>query len=267
MPARQHADNGINSVLRPNGKHEGPRRLRLFFHWTSCGNPVPTRLVQFPRNPHCSPKPASVPWWVRTGPPDVPFDFSGSMQRLCSDVARRCPELAHVDANQMLIGLTQARAGSRHGLQARLTPLRTHDGQLVRVCRGVTFQIQRYFVDEREMLYLLTFCVPRFLDQVFEEKLITVFHELYHVSPTFNGDLRRHSSRCHVHSRSKSEYDRHMARLVERYLATDPDPDLTDFLRLTFVQLLQRHGSVRGFAVPRPKLIPLRETNSARNIL
>jgi hypothetical protein len=54
---------------------------------------------------------------------------------------------------------------------------------------------------------------------------------------------------------------------VERYLATDPDPDLTDFLRTTFVQLLQRHGSVRGLSVSRPKLLPLRETNSARNIL
>ena len=30
-----------------------------------------------------------------------------------------------------------------------------------------------------------------FLDQTFEEKLVTVFHELYHISPAFDGDLRR----------------------------------------------------------------------------
>ena len=30
------------------------------------------------------------------------------------------------------------------------------------------------------------------------------------------------------------------------------------FLRLSFAQLLQRHGSIVGYKVPRPKLIPLR---------
>jgi hypothetical protein len=252
---------------RFEGEKQESRALPLVYHWTTGVNPVPARLVKFPHQQRELPEPICVPWWVGTGAVDLPFDFSGHMHRLCADVARCCPELAHVDANQILIGLTQARAGSLHGLQARLTPLRTRDGQLLRSHRGVTFQIQRYIVDGREMLYLLTFCVPRFFEQVFEEKLITLFHELYHISPAFNGDLRRHGGRCHVHSRSKNQYDRQMARLVDRYLATGPDPDLTDFLRLTFVQFLQRHGSVRGLVVPRPKLLPLGKTNAARNIL
>ena len=64
---------------------------------------------------------------------------------------------------------------------------RLRDGRLSRRRRGVTFQIQRYFVDGREILYLVTFCLPRFLDLTFDEKFVTIFHELFHIGPSFNG--------------------------------------------------------------------------------
>jgi hypothetical protein len=117
--------------------------------------------------------------------------------------------------------------------------------------------VQRYLVGGREMLYLLTFCLPRFLDQDFDDKFITLFHELYHISPSFDGDLRRHPGRCAIHSSSKRRYDQHMAALAREYLASRPDPALHAFLRLNFAQLERRHGSVVGAIVPRPKLIPV----------
>ena len=48
-----------------------------------------------------------------------------------------------------------------------------------------------------------------------------------------------------------------MAALARAYLANGADPQLSSFLRLSFAQLQQRHGSVLGVVVPRPKLIPL----------
>ena len=117
--------------------------------------------------------------------------------------------------------------------------------------------VQRFFVDGREMLYLMTFCLPRFLDQSFDEKLITVFHELYHISPTFDGDLRRHEGRYAIHSHSQRCYDQHMAHLARAYLAGRPDPSLHAFLRLNFGQLQHRHGKVEAVVVPRPKLLPV----------
>ena len=32
-------------------------------------------------------------------------------------------------------------------------------------------------VADREMLYLMTFCLPRFLNRPFEDKFVTLFHE------------------------------------------------------------------------------------------
>jgi hypothetical protein len=120
--------------------------------------------------------------------------------------------------------------------------------------------VQRYFVGRREMLYLVTFCLPRFLDQDFDDKFITLFHELYHISPHFEGDLRRHEGRYALHSHSKREYDAQMAHLARAYLAGGPDRALHDFLRLNFAQLAHRHGSVLGVVVPRPRLIPVTDT-------
>ncbi|MGL4421241.1 MAG: hypothetical protein ACRCZF_11290, partial [Gemmataceae bacterium] len=150
-----------------------------------------------------------------------------------------------------------SRNRSRYGLQARVTPMRFRDGAKQRRIRGVTYGIQRYVVDDVEMLYVLTFCVPRFLDQSYEEKLVTIFHELYHISPAFNGDLRRHPGRYNVHTHSKTEYDQLMTQHVRGYLAQQSRPELLDFLKFSYRELWKRHGGIRGVIVPRPKLIPL----------
>jgi hypothetical protein len=142
-----------------------------------------------------------------------------------------------------------------------VTPLRFRHGQLVRIRDGVTYRVQRYFVDGQEMLYLVTFCLPRFLDQSFDDKIITLFHELYHISPQFEGDLRRLDGRCALHSRSKREYDAQMAVLARSYLSSGADPTLHAFLRLDFAQLAHRHQHVVGVVVPRPRLLPVAARN------
>ena len=60
-----------------------------------------------------------------------------------------------------------------------------------RAAAGRTWTLERLYEGDREMLYILTFYLPRFLDHSFREKLITVFHELYHISPELR---RRHSA-------------------------------------------------------------------------
>jgi hypothetical protein len=225
--------------------------------WGERDNPLPRRAVRAPnrRPPAATDARPDYP----TGPPGEPFDFCAQVQRLCLDVVRRCEDLRHLDMSRMLFAVTQARNGHAHGLQARVTPLRFRDGRLTRLRRGVVYQVQRYFVGSRDILYLVTFCLPRFLDLDFDEKFITLFHELYHISPAFDGDLRRHDGRYSIHSRSQRCYDERMADLARAYIAGGADPALYAFFRLNFAQLQRRHGSVVGVVVPRPKVIPLPE--------
>ncbi len=242
-----------------NARNRYRIKLPLVFRWKQPDNPLPVRAVRQPRRSRQRSLGLEMPPWLQTGPVEEPFDFCGHVRRLCGDIVQRCPELNHIDVGRLLFGMTQARNGQPHGLQARVTPLRFRDGQLVRRRWGVAYQVQRYIVDDREMLYLVTFCLPRFLDQDFDDKFITLFHELYHISPEFEGDLRRHNGRYALHSHSKRDYDRRMAELARDYLRSTPEPALHGFLRLNFAQLQHRHGSVVAVVVPRPRLLPLSE--------
>jgi predicted metallopeptidase len=192
-----------------------------------------------------------------------PFDFSAAMSRLCSDIVARVDEFSHVRVDQMAVTFAQARRRVPHGLQAKLTPMRFENGALVTRRAGRTWTVERLFHGNREMLYILTFYLPRFLDHSYREKLITVFHELYHVSPRFNGDIRRMSGRCHVHSRSQREYDRLMEEFVDGYLSLDPPESVCAFLKKKYRALCAQHGSVVGLRVPVPKLVPLPHSKSA----
>ncbi|MDZ4685206.1 MAG: hypothetical protein SH850_08955 [Planctomycetaceae bacterium] len=192
-----------------------------------------------------------------------PFDFTAAMTRLCDDVAGRTPELSHVRMPQVAVSFAQARLRVLHGLQAKLTPLRFEQGSLVTQHGRTAWTVRRVFRGEHEIFYILTFYLPRFLDQSLEEKLITVFHELFHISPRFDGDIRRMDGRYHVHSHSQKEYDREMAQLARKYLAQSPDERLWSFLRLTFDELVARHGGVVGVRVPVPKLVRLPRRESA----
>jgi predicted metallopeptidase len=163
--------------------------------------------------------------------------------------------LAHIDLERVLFTIIRARNGRRHGLQARVTPLRFRSGALATVHRGTAYQVQRFVMDGREILYVVGFTLPRFLNRDFRDKLTTVFHELYHISPAFDGDLRRHPGRCSAHTASQKKYDAHMDHLATAYLKAGADPAKHAFLRLSFAQLCRRHRTVVGLHLPRPKLV------------
>ncbi len=184
------------------------------------------------------------------------FDFTLHMRRLCADVTSRLDEFSHVDMQRVAIRFCQARKRVRHGLQATLTPLRFEQGQLSGRRRGRDWTVERLYDSAgREMLYLLSFYLPRFLDRTFDEKLATVVHELWHIGPQFDGDLRRHPGRCYAHTHSQKQYDTLVSQLARKWLSLDPPGPTYDFLRYDFAQLDRNHGRIFGQKIPTPKLI------------
>jgi len=196
----------------------------------------------------------------------VGFDFTTAMRRICDDMVRRLTELGHVDMAHVAVSFAQARRGGPWGTWASLTPMRFAGGAETTNRRGRTYGIQRLVgPDGQEMRYLLTFYLPRFLDQTLAEKITTVLHELWHIGPAFDGDLRRHDGRCFAHGASQRQFDDFAARLGERWLSLDPPEDLYAFLRLSFAELSEKHGGIYGHRIPRPKLIPLAAAPTGRD--
>ncbi|HEV3002825.1 MAG TPA: hypothetical protein VGX78_00120 [Pirellulales bacterium] len=186
------------------------------------------------------------------------FDFTFHARRLCADIAARLPELTHIDVERVAFRFCQARSPARHGTHATLTPLRFEQGALETARAGRRWTIERLYDGAGcEMLYLLSFYLPRFLNHSFPEKLATVFHELWHISPAFNGDLRRHPGRCYAHGDDGRAYDRQMNELARHWLALAPPKETYEFLQFDFAELKSRYGRVYGARIANPKLVPL----------
>lgn len=188
----------------------------------------------------------------------VGFNFTLHMRRLCADMVTRLDVLRHIDLDRVAIRFCQARRPGQFGIQASLTPLRFAGGSTVTRKRGRQYGVERILdANGREMLYLLSFYLPRYQNRSLADKLQTVVHELWHIGPDFDGDIRRHHGRCYAHSGSQKKYDAVIERLTNDWLALQPPADLYEFLRFDFHQLTRLHGSVFGARIATPKLVPL----------
>ncbi|MFP4056995.1 MAG: putative metallopeptidase [Candidatus Brocadiia bacterium] len=180
---------------------------------------------------------------------DGPFNFSAAMGALMADMAATCQPLRHVDMGRVAVAFAQARHRRLDGMLAATYPLRFEGGATTAQMDGHTYRMPRVVVGGREMLYVVSFALPRFLDLPFEEKLAVVAHELYHIGPRFDGALRRFAGSKPYHTASQRRYDAAMARLALRYVDRTRRPGLQAFLRRTFGELVEAHGGVVGVRV------------------
>ena len=143
----------------------------------------------------------------------IGFPFTSRMRSVCEDMVSRLPQLTHIQMDRVAVSFCQTRKSVAHGLQASLTPMRFEGGERELLQDGQRWRVQQIRNEQnQEMLYLLNFYLPRFQDQPFGEKLVTILHELWHINPAFNGDLRRLPGRCYVHSASEKEVRRGNAK-------------------------------------------------------
>ncbi|QDT01498.1 putative metallopeptidase [Adhaeretor mobilis] len=189
---------------------------------------------------------------------DLPgFDFSAAIESVCRDMIARLPEFSHIDFDRVAISIVQARRNVSHGIYASLTPLRFEGGSREKRTRGRRYLVQTVCDSQgEEYLYILSIYLPRFLNTSLEEKLSTLLHELWHIGPAFDGDLRRHPGRNYAHGNSQREYDALMDRFAQQWLAADPPHTLYEFLEREFTELAAEFGRIHGRHWPAPKLIP-----------
>jgi predicted metallopeptidase len=138
-----------------------------------------------------------------------------AVKRLIRDAAARIPELAHVRASRVLVVAGEARGTSRATVRpGNLGPARGGGRRRYVRVRG------------RSILYVITLRPLWFAASTPEERVATVFHELYHLSPRFDGTL--HHGRRHA-KLARPAFDRRVGALLGRYLARAPAEVLAPF--------------------------------------
>jgi hypothetical protein len=186
------------------------------------------------------------------------LNLTRSIERLISDIVIRVQELRHIDPHKVLFCVATTRGGGVHGMYAKIHPLRFAGGSSTmetrRGKRKVTYVMPAVSHRGQDILYVVYFLVPRFLNLPLREKLITIFHELYHISPEFNGDIRRFPGKNYAHGSSRKRYNELMARLVDEYLQSLEDDGLTGFLDGDMAAIRVRHKAIVGRKLATPRI-------------
>jgi hypothetical protein len=183
------------------------------------------------------------------------FHYTEAMTRLVAWIAGEMAAFRHLDTQRMLIAFSQARADTTHGTFAKVVPLRFEGGALTTQRGGRSYTLQRVSLQGREMLYLVYFYLPRFQNLTYHRKLQTLFHELFHISPRFDGDIRRFPGPNYAHGRSREWYDALVEPFVEEFLALEGGAELAGFLQPDYLALKRERGPILGLRIPMPRLI------------
>jgi hypothetical protein len=184
------------------------------------------------------------------------LNLTSELERLIRDITARTPELQHIAPARLLVCVSTGRAGTG-GTLAKIHPLRFAGGEKsVTARRGrrrVVCTMPTITHQGEEMLYVIYFLVPRFLELPFRDKLSTVFHELYHISPACDGDIRRFPGRNYAHGSSTRSYNALMGSLVDAYLERLPELSRLCFLEGNLDALRARHSAIVARRLPAPR--------------
>jgi hypothetical protein len=127
------------------------------------------------------------------------------------------------------------------------------------ITRSPVIRLGAYPID-----FMVSFTLPRFCDQrrvsprkrarysshpTWVCKLDTIVHELYHIDPKRPGIRRIERADGQPSARSHGPtFFEDVAVMVNQYLSTNPNPELSEFLKYDFSGLVTRYGGVVGTA-------------------
>jgi hypothetical protein len=169
------------------------------------------------------------------------------------------PLFQHIDMSRCLVLLSTNRKKTRSAIFGKVVPLRFKDGEDTTLYRGTLFQMPRVTVNQRDLLYLIYYYMPRFIDLPAEEKLNVMFHELYHISPLFNGDIRRMGEKKAAHGHSRDHYDSLYSDELREYLKIVRETPFMKFLNMNSKALFKHFKiTANRMKIPKPVKIETR---------
>jgi hypothetical protein len=204
------------------------------------------------------------------------INYTDHITRLMRDIACRVPQLSHIDMSRVLVFARFGRSdaeGAYATCHAINLPTSEPSYYFWRDRRtGEMTRRSEWFITKSPSVergsssidYLISFCLPRFCDQTIARahkqesypgaepwvaKLDTIVHELYHIDPTMEGIRKLPSTNGRSTTRTHSpEFFEDVIAMTTAYLASQPNPELLEFLKYDFNGLTARYGRVTGTA-------------------
>ncbi len=181
------------------------------------------------------------------------INLSKKLTAIIELIVRFSPTLNHIDISRVLVCIGSNRHGRAGGIYGKLVPLKFENGSGVLNHRGSLYGIPEISHNNRPLLYIIYFYMPLFFDLPWSEKLRVMFHELYHISPHFNGDIRRMGKFKKAHGHSKKYYDSLYREELKDFLDHIGASADIDFLKMDTKGLYKRFKKVTGIRMKKPR--------------
>ena len=193
------------------------------------------------------------------------FNYTDALSVVCRDICAKTPIFQHYNLDYVGFSFKNVRNAKSTGVLATLTSLRFEGGGLATFHRKAFWKAPNVVDSKgRKLLYILTVCGSRFLNLPVKEKIHTLTHELYHIAPEFNGDIRRFSGKKYQHGSSLKNFNAVVAKYADAWLAREPDREIWAFLELNQEELIRRYQKVKFTKFPRVKLIKIAREEALR---
>ena len=186
------------------------------------------------------------------------INISMAITDIIAEISSRVRSFSHIDTGKIQVCISSNRNSGRGATFGKLVPLRFKGGEELLCFRGKCYAMPQVFQNGTRLLYLVYFYSPRFIDLSPREKLRVIFHELYHISPEFNGDIRRFGKGGSAHGNSKKRYDLRFEKEMAEFMAHISSTHHWHFLSMDAGALFSTYRKVfsHRMKTPRPSVIP-----------
>jgi len=177
--------------------------------------------------------------------PGDSINLTDVLTLIIHDMIQSTGEFKAFDLNRMLVCCASNRKDCRGAIYGKLLPLRFKDGAEIIKHNGRFYTIPKLKVNNSEILYIIYFYIPKFFNLSAKDKINVMFHELYHISPEFNGDIRRMGKFKAAHGHSRKSFEEKYIEFADVFYEKIKETPYYNFLNMDSHQIKSNFKTVK----------------------
>ena len=183
------------------------------------------------------------------------IDITGILTRLIEEIINNTQIFGHFDINKIIVCTASNKKNSRGGTYGKLVPLKFENGADILKYKGKNYAMPKIIKNNIQQLYIIYFYIPKFFDLPHIEKLRVIFHELYHISPDFNGDIRRFGKKKISHGSSRDKFNSNFENELIEYYENNMGNRFSHFLKMDMDYIHKNFNNIYSIRMKLPKPI------------
>ena len=182
------------------------------------------------------------------------------------DIIKSTDEFKSYDINKILVCCASNRRDSKGAIYGKLQPLRFKGGSEIIKHNERHYAVPKVVLNNIEMLYVLYLYFPKFFNLTARDKINVLFHELYHISPEFNGDIRRMSNFKYAHGHSKEFFEAQYIEYASEYFNKINETSFYNFLQMNLEDIKKQFKVIKYSRMKtiKPQLVSSVSSNPAK---